>query len=55
MTEDAKTLIRWHADHLDSARRGYTPAAVALDRAARTRRALAIELRRARMAARRNA
>jgi hypothetical protein len=48
MTNHAKTLIRWHANHLQSIRGGWTKPAVALARAATARRALAIELQRAR-------
>jgi hypothetical protein len=50
MTPYAATLIRWHAAHIRAAKRGTTPHAVALARAARARIALAIELRRARNA-----
>ena len=50
MTKHAETLIRWHRDHLAAARKGYTAPAVALERAARARKALAIELRKARRA-----
>ena len=45
IAEYAATLKTWHAAHIRAARRGTTPAAVALERAATARRALATQLR----------